>query len=159
MAGGFDPKKFSITPFQTRVEKPWGYEIIYTPEKAPATGKILHLTAGKRLSLQYHDVKEETLCLLKGKALITLTNNEDHEVEVDMEPLKGYHIVPGQVHRVTAVTDIDVFEASTPELGNTVRLEDDSGRATETEAMRKKPNRGWNKKVPYLLTHSHKSGK
>lgn len=146
MVGGFDPKNFSIIPFQTRVEKPWGYEIIYTPDSAPATGKILHLSAGKRLSLQYHDVKQETLCLIKGRALITLSNSQDEVVEVAMEPLKGYHIVPGQVHRLTAVTDIDIFEASTPELGNTFRLEDDSGRATETEAMRKKPNRGWKAK-------------
>ena len=108
MAGGFDPKKFSITPVQTRVEKPWGYEVIYTPNDAPATGKILHLNAGKRLSLQYHDVKEETLCLVKGRALLTISNPEDKVVEIPMESLKGYHIVPGQVHRITAVTDIDI---------------------------------------------------
>lgn len=143
MAGGFDPKSFSTTPFQKRVEKPWGYEIIYTPDNAPATGKILHLNAGKRLSLQYHDVKEETLCLVKGRALLTISDPKDEVVEIPMEVLKGYHIVPGQVHRITALTDIDVFEASTPELGNTFRLEDDSGRPTETEAVRKKPNRGW----------------
>src|SRR3989344_7886874 len=100
MAGGFDPKNFSTTPFQTRIEKPWGYEIIYTPEKAPATGKILHINAGKRLSLQYHDVKEETLCLVKGRALLTISNPQDEVVEIPMEALKGYHIVPGQVHRI-----------------------------------------------------------
>ena len=52
MAGNFDPKNFSLIPFQKRVEKPWGYEIIYPQEDAPATGKILHVNAGKRLSLQ-----------------------------------------------------------------------------------------------------------
>ena len=145
MAGGFDPKKFSLVPFVKRVEKPWGYEIIYTPDDAPATGKILHVTAGKRLSLQYHDVKRETLCLISGEALITLSNEKDEPVEVPMELNKGYHVVPGQVHRVMAVTDIDFIEASTPELGNTFRLQDDSNRTTETEEMRKTDNRGWNK--------------
>lgn len=143
MAGGFDPKMFSTTPFQKRVEKPWGYEIIYTPDNAPATGKILHIIAGKRLSLQYHDVKWETLCLINGKAVITLSKQNDEPVEIPMELYKGYHVVPGQIHRVTAITDIDFIEASTPELGNTFRLQDDTGRPTETEEVRKMENRGW----------------
>lgn len=144
MAGGFDPKTFITTPYQKRVEKPWGYEIIYTPDDAPATGKILHVNAGRRLSLQYHDVKRETLCLINGKAIITLSNEKDEQVDINMELNKGYHVIAGQVHRVTAITDIDFIEASTPELGNTFRLQDDSNRQTETEEMRKKENRGWN---------------
>ncbi|MBI5620257.1 cupin [Candidatus Gottesmanbacteria bacterium] len=143
MAGGFDPKTFITTPYQKRVEKPWGYEIIYTPDDAPATGKILHVNAGKRLSLQYHDVKRETLCLINGQGIITLSNQKDETVEIPMERYKGYHVTPGQIHRVTAVTDMDFIEASTPELGNTFRLQDDSSRPTETEALRKEPNRGW----------------
>lgn len=144
MAGGFDPKTFSTTPFQKRVEKPWGYEIIYTPDDAPATGKILHVNAGKRLSLQYHDVKRETLCLINGKGIITLSNEKDETIELPMELFEGYHVVPGQIHRVTAITDMDFIEASTPELGNTFRLQDDSNRPTETEDLRKQENRGWN---------------
>lgn len=146
MARNFDPQTFSLTPYQKRIEKPWGYEIIYTPEHSPATGKILHVNAGNRLSLQYHDVKVETLCLIKGKAIITLSNNTNQLVEVNMELNRGYHIVPGQVHRVKAITDSDFIEASTPELGNTFRLEDDSGRPTETETMRQLDNRGWKPK-------------
>lgn len=144
MAGGFDPKIFSTKPHQKRVEKPWGYEIIYTPDDAPATGKILYVNAGKRLSLQYHDVKRETLCLISGQGVITLSNDNDDTVEIPMELYKGYHVRPGQIHRVTAVTDIEFIEASTPEMGNTFRLQDDSNRLTETEEMRKKDNRGWN---------------
>jgi len=143
MAGGFDSKVFSTTPYQKRVEKPWGYEIIYTMDSAPATGKILHVLAGKRLSLQYHDTKHETLCLIKGEAVITLSNSKDEVIEIPMELNKGFLVVPGQVHRVTAITDIDFIEASTPEAGNTVRLQDDVGRTTETEEMRKQDNRGW----------------
>ncbi len=145
MAGNFNPKSFNITPFQKRVEKPWGYEIIYTPDNAAATGKILHVNAGKRLSLQYHDQKKETLCLISGHGIITLSNDHDEQMEIEMESQKGYYVVPGQVHRVTAITDMEFIEASTPETGNTVRLQDDAGRPTETEQMRQTQNRGWNK--------------
>jgi mannose-6-phosphate isomerase-like protein (cupin superfamily) len=140
---GFDSSTFSITPFQKRVEKPWGYEIIYTSDDAPANGKILHTFAGKRLSLQYHDEKKETLCLVMGKATLTLTGTDGEEIDIDMEPLKGYYVTPGQVHRFTAITDCLWLESSTPETGNTFRLQDDANRPTETEEMRKQDNRGW----------------
>lgn len=146
MAGGFDSSKFNTIPYVKRVEKPWGYEIIYTTDTAPATGKLLHVNAGKRLSLQYHDEKIETLCLIKGEGIITLSNEKDEIIEVKMELFKGYCVVPGQVHRVTAITDMEFLEASTPEKGNTFRLEDDNNRETETEELRKKENRGWNSK-------------
>lgn len=138
-------RKFSITPFQKKINKPWGYEIIYTSNDSPVVGKIIHLKAGSRLSLQYHDTKEETLCLIKGKALITLTDENEKQIEISMELNKGYFIVINQIHRVAAITDADLIESSTPEKGNTVRLEDDAGRDTETEEMRNMENRGWNK--------------
>lgn len=133
----FDTSKFSINPFQEKIEKPWGYEMIYTPKNAPAVGKIIHVNAGKRLSLQYHDEKIETLCLTEGKALITLGDPNGGTAEVAMEINKGYFMQPGQIHRVTAVSDITFIESSTPETGNTIRLEDDNHRPTETEEMRK----------------------
>lgn len=138
-------KKFSIIPFQKKIEKPWGYEIIYTDPKSPVTGKILHLKPGSRLSLQYHDSKVETLCLLKGKAIIALSKTTKKIVELPMELCKGYFVNKGQIHRIAAITDIDIVESSTPEKGNTYRLEDDANRKTETEAMRKMKNRGWKK--------------
>jgi oxalate decarboxylase/phosphoglucose isomerase-like protein (cupin superfamily) len=145
MKNGFDPKNYNISPHQETIKKPWGYEIIFTPHDALAVGKILHIIKGRRLSLQYHDTKTETLCLFRGKANITLTNNSGEEIEIPMEINKGYFIKPGQVHRVTAITNIDIVESSTPEKGNTVRVQDDLGRITETEEMRKLPNRGWEK--------------
>lgn len=134
----FDKSKFSVEPFQMRVEKPWGFEIIYTPPNAPAVGKILHVKEGKRLSLQYHDEKIETLCCISGRGLITLTDSDGSQKDVEMELNKGYFVTPGQIHRVTAITDMDFIESSTPESGNTYRLQDDTNRDTETEEMRKK---------------------
>ncbi|OGK64453.1 hypothetical protein A2313_03135 [Candidatus Roizmanbacteria bacterium RIFOXYB2_FULL_41_10] len=139
----FDQNKWQTKPYQQRIDKPWGYELIYSPDFAESTGKILHVFAGKRLSLQYHDTKTETLCLIKGKAKIVLSNNQDQLEEILMELNKGYYIAIGQKHRVIAISDCDLLESSTPEKGNTYRIEDDSHRPTETEELRSSPNRGW----------------
>lgn len=133
-------KQFSVTPYQKKVEKPWGWELILTSPESPVTGKILHLKAGHRFSLQYHDKKQETLTLIFGKALIILEDENGELKEIEMEPQKGYFIKPFQKHRVKAITDCDVLEASTKEEGNTVRLEDDYARGTETEEIRKERN-------------------
>jgi len=145
MVKKFDQSKFSTTPFQQRVNKPWGHEIIYTPAEAPAIGKILHVKAGKRLSLQYHDEKFETLCLISGEGKLVLSDSNAKQREVKMQKVKGYFIRPGQIHRIIAVSDIVVIEPSTAEKGNTYRLEDDYSRPTETEELRKEKNRGWKK--------------
>ena len=114
-----------------KIEKPWGYEILLTTPDLPYNGKILHVNAGARCSLQYHDQKTETLTLIRGKAKL-LIDNEGFEMETD----KGYLINPGQKHRYSAITDCDIVEHSTPEIGNTIRLEDDYSRGTETEESR-----------------------
>jgi len=120
-------------PYFAKINKPWGYEIIFTPPDSPVTGKILHLNQGARFSYQYHDKKQETLCLLKGEAKIIIEGQE-----FKMEPQKGYLIKPMVKHRCQAITDCDILEASTKEEGNTVRIEDDYHRGTETEESRQK---------------------
>lgn len=124
-----------------QILKPWGYEIKFTEESLPYTSKILFIQAGKRLSLQYHDQKTETLTLLSGQAKIQLG-----ESITDMAANEGYTVSPNTVHRIEAVSDCVLIEASTPEAGSTVRLEDDYSRPTETEDLRNSPNRGWNSK-------------
>jgi len=135
-------KDFSIKPYVKKIEKPWGYELILTPEESSVTGKILHLDDGKRFSLQYHDKKKETLALISGKALIILEDEKGDLKEIEMEPFKGYFIRPFQKHRCKGITGCDIFEASTEEEGKTVRLEDDYARGTETEEARKKRTEG-----------------
>lgn len=138
-----DKSGFSSQPFVKRVEKPWGYELIFTLEGLPYTGKIMHVMAGKRQSLQVHDVKQETYFLASGRGGVIIENSSGEMIEVEFENGKGYTTAVGQKHRIFAITDCDVWEVSTPELGNTYRLEDDYNRPTETEEMRKDPNRGW----------------
>ncbi len=140
-----DKSKFTNQPYVKRVEKPWGYELIFTPEGSPYTGKIMHIEAGKRLSLQIHDAKLESYYLASGQCNLVIENSQGEMETISLKHGQGYTVVQGQKHRHQAVTDCDVFEVSIPEIGNTYRLEDDYSRPTETEEMRKDPNRGWNK--------------
>lgn len=140
-----DKAKFSSAPYIKKIPKPWGYELHFTPDNLPYMGKILHLGAGKRLSLQVHDQKMESWYLLSGKVTMILENSEGELREINMEGGFGYTTHIGQQHRLVGVEDSDVLEVSTPEIGSTYRLEDDYSRPTETEEMRKDPNRGWDK--------------
>ena len=134
---------FITVPYQARVEKPWGFEIHFTPKDFPHTGKILFVHAGKKPSFQYHDEKEEVICLYSGKALIWLENNKGEIKKIPMELQKGYLVQKFQKHRVEAIEDSFFLESSSPETGTTVRLEDDYKRPDETEEIRTQTNRGW----------------
>ena len=96
------------------------------------------MEAGKRLSLQVHDKKVETQTLIEGKGFLVLEDERGALHDVWMEPNVGYHVAIGQRHRLCAAPDQDatVFEASTPEIGTTYRLEDDYARPHETEEVR-----------------------
>lgn len=134
---------FSTQGFQKRIDKPWGYEIIYTPEGLGRVGKILFVKAGCKLSFQYHDKKEETLSLFSGKALIWLENDAGEIEKVPMTPTAGYTIKINQKHRIEALEDSFLIEVSDPEQGTTIRVEDDYQRPDETETLRQDPSRGW----------------
>lgn len=134
----FDPKNFSDIPYQKRIEKPWGYEIHWAPENKPYMGKVLHITAGKRLCLQIHEQKQETWFLINGRAKVIWDNNKGELIETELEKDKGYSCMIGQRHRLAGITDCDIIEVSTPEIGTTYRLEDDYKRPDETEEVRRK---------------------
>ncbi len=134
----FDKSKFSTAPYVRKVEKPWGYEIHWVPEGMPYMGKVLHIDAGKRLSLQVHDIKQESYWLTSGDCDLVLENSNGEMEIVHMQKGYGYTTHVGQKHRHQAVTDCDVVEVSMPEQGTTIRLEDDYKRPDETEQQRKK---------------------
>lgn len=121
-----------------KIEKPWGYELHWTPDNKPYMGKVLHVNAGKRLSLQIHDQKQETWFLINGRAKAIWDNQNGELIETELEIMKGYDVQIGQRHRLMGVTDCDIIEVSTPEIGTTYRLEDDYKRPDETEEQRKK---------------------
>lgn len=134
----FDTSGFSTAPGAKRIQKPWGYEVLLTPEDAPYAAKLIHVQAGKRLSLQVHDKKVETQTLLDGRGFLVMEDANGELHDVPLIPGVGYHITIGQRHRLCAAPDADVtvFEASTPEIGTTYRLEDDFSRPNETEEVR-----------------------
>jgi len=109
-----------------RVEKPWGYELIWA-QTDRYVGKILHVRAGHILSLQYHNEKDETMYVLSGQLLLRIREG-DETVTRSFEAGESAHIPPGLIHQIEAVEDSDVLEASTPELDDLVRLEDRYGR-------------------------------
>jgi predicted GH43/DUF377 family glycosyl hydrolase/mannose-6-phosphate isomerase-like protein (cupin superfamily) len=137
---------FSTASFQKKVAKPWGEEIIYTPTGLARAGKIIKVNAGQKLSFQYHEQKEETLCLMSGSCLIWLENAAGEIEKIPMKPFEGFTVQQRQKHRLEALEDSTVIEVSSPERGNTVRLSDDYGRPDETEELRAEKNRGWDEK-------------
>jgi len=108
-----------------KVNKPWGYEIRWALNEK-YLGKILYIKAGHRLSLQYHEVKDESIYVLEGTAVVQL-NGKTHILS-EGESLR---IKPGQVHRFAAPEygDVKLVEVSTPEIDDVVRVEDDYNRA------------------------------
>lgn len=114
-----------------RVDKPWGYELRFIRTDRYA-GKVLFITAGSQLSLQYHDEKDEAFLVQEGTLDLVLGKGAEQRVE-RLEPGQSWHISPGTVHRFRAVTDCLLFEVSTPELEDVVRIEDDYGREGTTD--------------------------
>jgi mannose-6-phosphate isomerase len=119
-----------VAEIPRKVEKPWGYELWWALTDRYA-GKLLHLKRGESLSLQYHNVKDETILLQAGRLLFeTRPAGEAGELRrIEMKPGDVFHITPGVLHRMTGIEDCDIVEVSTPELDDVVRLEDRYGRA------------------------------
>jgi mannose-6-phosphate isomerase len=134
----FDPSDFDNSPYVIRNEKPWGYELHWVPSDAPYLGKVLHINKGARLSLQIHDEKSESWFLMNGQAAVIWDNDQGELVETKLEAGQGYTTKVGQRHRLVGITDCDILEVSTPELGTTWRLEDDYARPHETPEQREK---------------------
>ena len=114
------------------VNKPWGHEEIFAVTDQ-YVGKILFVKAGESLSLQYHEVKEETLRVLDGVVEFMTGEHVDRLEANELEEGAVFHISPGTIHRMTAKTDCRLLEVSTPELDDVVRLEDIYGRAGTTD--------------------------
>ena len=114
-----------------RVEKPWGYELIFAHTDKYA-GKVLFVKQGARLSFQYHSQKDETLHIYDGELLLHVENTNGEKASITLKKGEGYRIEPFLRHRMEAVTDTYIFEVSTPELDDVTRLQDDYGREGQT---------------------------
>ena len=113
----------------TRVPKPWGHETIWA-RTDNYVGKILHINAGQALSVQYHNVKDETVFLLAGKIIYRVWQKgaDGGPTDIGLQIGQAYRITPHTIHQMEAVTDCDVLEVSTNHLDDVVRLTDRYGR-------------------------------
>lgn len=118
-------ERYEFSP--RRVEKPWGWELIWA-ETEQYVGKLLFIRAGEALSLQYHELKDESWLVREGRARIELGELGGELEAVEIEPGDAFRYRPGTVHRVTALEDTLVLEVSTPHPDDIVRLDDRYGR-------------------------------
>jgi mannose-6-phosphate isomerase-like protein (cupin superfamily) len=113
-----------------KTEKPWGYELLFahTPKYA---GKVIFVKKGHRLSLQYHEKKDESMYIYQGTVRIEI--EEANGCMISKIAPSGYSIrIPPLIkHRLEAIEDATLLEVSTPELEDVVRVEDDYGRARQ----------------------------
>jgi mannose-6-phosphate isomerase len=128
---GISPNLLDLDRFAVdvkRVEKPWGYELVYASTDR-YSGKVIFIRAGEQLSLQFHREKYETIYVQSGRVEFEIG---DPGKPVDTEvvgPGRAFHLPPGTVHRIRALEDTVLLEVSTPQLDDVVRLEDRYGRA------------------------------
>ena len=109
------------------VAKPWGHEEIFA-ETASYVGKILFIRAGEALSLQYHERKEETLRVLDGELEMSFGPKIGSLSSLRMTAGDVFHVAPGELHRMSALSDCRLLEVSTAYLDDVVRLDDRYGR-------------------------------
>ena len=123
-----------ISPSE-QVKKPWGHEEIFALVEGSYIGKLLFVNTGESLSLQYHNAKDETIALVSGRVEIDLGDSMETLHAMSMSPGDSVHVLPGTLHRLRAVEDSVLVEASTADSGwreDVVRLEDSYGRLGTT---------------------------
>jgi mannose-6-phosphate isomerase len=111
-----------------RVDKPWGHELRWAITER-YLGKVIHIAAGHRLSLQYHERKDESILVLRGTLDLVLEDGAGQLRTHRMVAGESARIPTGRRHRFVAGSgDVDLLEVSSPEIDDVVRLEDAYGR-------------------------------
>ncbi len=110
-----------------RVDKPWGHELIWT-HTDHYVGKLIVIEAGRRLSLQKHVRKDESILVISGRLRLHLEAPDGTIAQIEMGPGDHRRVPTGRVHRFEAIDRTELVEVSTPELDDVIRIEDDYGR-------------------------------
>jgi mannose-6-phosphate isomerase-like protein (cupin superfamily) len=118
---------------ERKVDKPWGHELIWAHTDR-YVGKILVIERGRRLSLQRHEIKDESILVLSGRLELTLEDDTGAIVVEELGPGDHRRVRTGRIHRYAAIERCELVEVSTPELDDVVRLEDDFGRQGTSSA-------------------------
>jgi mannose-6-phosphate isomerase-like protein (cupin superfamily) len=117
----------SLEQVPRRVDKPWGGELIWALTDRYC-GKIITINTGSRLSLQYHEHKDEWIFVTSGRLLLELENEAGELESRELGPGEGSHVPVLRRHRYTAIERVELIEVSSPEIDDVVRLQDDYGR-------------------------------
>jgi mannose-6-phosphate isomerase len=112
------------------IPKPWGSELRFALTNRYA-GKILRVRAGCRLSIQYHEAKDETSYVRSGRVIVSQGDSADRMTTHELGPGESWRNPPLLVHTLEAVEDSEIIEVSTPEVEDVVRLEDRYGRVPD----------------------------
>lgn len=110
-----------------RVDKPWGHELIWAVTDQ-YVGKVLVIETGRRLSLQRHEIKDESILVNSGRLRLHLEGDDGVVRTEELGPGDHRHVPTGRIHRYEAIEQCELIEVSTPELDDVVRIEDDFGR-------------------------------
>ena len=110
-----------------RVPKPWGEELIWALTDRYC-GKVITIETGRRLSLQYHEQKDEAILVMAGRLLLHLEGDDGAMTTRELGAGDAAHVAVGRRHRYEAIERVELVEVSTPEIGDVVRVEDDFGR-------------------------------
>ena len=110
-----------------RVPKPWGEELIWALTDRYC-GKMITIETGRRLSLQFHEQKDEAILVLRGRLRLFLEDETGTLTVRELGAGDAAHVAVGRRHRYEAIERVELVEVSTPELGDVVRIEDDFGR-------------------------------
>jgi mannose-6-phosphate isomerase-like protein (cupin superfamily) len=116
-----------VTDAPRRVPKPWGEELIWALTDRYC-GKIITIDTGRRLSLQYHERKDEWIHVLSGRLLLELENDAGELDSRELGPGDGAHVPVLRRHRYGALERVELIEVSSPEIDDVVRVQDDYGR-------------------------------
>jgi mannose-6-phosphate isomerase len=110
-----------------RVDKPWGHELIWALTDRYC-GKVIVIETGRRLSLQYHEQKDEAILVMSGRLLLHIDDDDGRMTTRELGAGDAAHVAIGRRHRFEAIERVELIEVSTPELSDVIRVEDDFGR-------------------------------
>ena len=115
----------------------WGNEIWINGEHFAYAFKRIFIKKGNKTSLQYHKLKQETNVLFEGQANLhfKISNQVDNDKvsnsdinSILLASVSSVDVKPFTLHRLEAVTDIILYEISTPHLDDVIRVNDDTNR-------------------------------
>jgi len=112
---------------ETRVDKPWGHELISVLTDRYC-GKVIVIETGRRLSLQYHERKDESVYVISGRLRLHLEDDAGAMTVRELGPGDSARVPVGRRHRFEAAERVELIEVSTPELDDVIRVEDGVGR-------------------------------